>query len=1303
MRTPSTRLIITNLLLLLIFLFLESACSKSPGKTNSKLKIVSGNFSAILSSTANNGLIFYGRSTDGKYSFSKKIDTDTADLVFPNGAWNFYAVSWSLPTAPAAGVLPNFTGKTYCGKASAVFNGTDATVQMNLTNAGCSDPEFSSDTKLMSTDYVLPSVKFFTCKDLSGINGINTTACDQNPAAKFNKGYATSYRVAAYEYSNFGSASAPVKVAQSACVRADYSTLTGMLETADSTLLNSLHVPTTPGKGLSVSLEVFYSPGSMNAGCDATNGVDIVPLGDSPRTKVFTDAAIPSTYNVYVKSDVPEVCSAPERLASTRFAAGFGTAGSPYAICTKEQLNFFASNFPTYKESSFDLLTDVDYAMAMIAPIGDPLIAMGSGPVSFYGKSTVAYNPVFDGRNHKISNFKMDCLVSGGTTPNSGVGFFRSIKDATIKNLTFNNAIVMCDGGSQVGAVAGIISDSAGLTTLENIRVHGHTEGNLEVGGVAGLVNGAGIIAKGIHVKGDYGGSQYVGGLFGHMMMTGASTISQVSFSGNLHGSNHSGGTASSSWTGGLIGSAGTAGTIAIDQAIVKAERIEGSTTVGGFIGESSNVTISDSYVEANLKTWGNTDGATTFANIGGAIGVAGSGALTRVIAANGMKSANRGSINDHAFGGLVGNTTTTAPTCTNSFFTDNQDPTPAVSCGTQLTITGSRTQTSYAGFSMATPMGTWDAVNNIPALSTCITTDAGKYYDVANINPTTAFGSVLPGDIIICNGSTYSLVTSLNKTATLTSPPYSWSMPDNTYDIPRLNYELAIENSVPYLKRDCHGHYATQVGSGTAADPKWICSYSQFAAMTPNTYYQLKKNIVFDQTPNSYTPMPAGAYLLNGNGYGLYNFSAVMPNPTSATYNFGLFTELSSGSVVTNLKVAGAIFTGAIVTPGSPFVTANIGVLAGRNYGSINNVEMLMSKAIMSSTTVAGDSIFFGGAVGVNAGVISLGEFDVSISVPDGNYPAGSSIVAGTLAGKNVGTIQGLRSHGSLSREFYCSATTPFSISAQETYGRLVGVNDTTGLIREVESEGEFRLGNSPGSPSMTCTYSNNGLVSAFVGTNLGTIQDFTASPRVNFSNGAMPAPELFAQNIGSVSRGFVTFETPDANKAMNQIHASFGPWDAAANPTLIPASCSVAGQYYDVTTASAGTNVGPVAIGDIVMCDGLNNVVIPAIRKSGIMTAMTDVLYIVRYPMSAPPTLVQGRYFDNNLEFSVGSGLRVDTISPPSLVFDHTGWTVATDFFNPGASAWQLDLRGGTTITTKTPQLVKTGGGIEQLGAPF
>ena len=112
-------------------------------------------------------------------------------------------------------------------------------------------------------------------------------------------------------------------------------------------------------------------------------------------------------------------------------------------------------------------------------------------PVSFnpigYGYNVV-FKGTFDGQGNTISNLYQNGWNLGLDYSTEGGGLFASVVDATLKNLTIDNAEVVMEC-IDMGIVVGY---SYGNTNYENILVKNSTIGNYEryTGGVVGEVNG---------------------------------------------------------------------------------------------------------------------------------------------------------------------------------------------------------------------------------------------------------------------------------------------------------------------------------------------------------------------------------------------------------------------------------------------------------------------------------------------------------------------------------------------------------------------------------------------------------------------------------------------------------------------------------------------------------------------------------------------------------------------------------------------------------------------------------------------
>ncbi|PIP89293.1 MAG: hypothetical protein COW01_07135 [Bdellovibrionales bacterium CG12_big_fil_rev_8_21_14_0_65_38_15] len=125
-------------LLILFTLILVSACGGK--KTSTQFGI---NLGALLSgSTPNGGLYLMG--TNGNDKFSVGLTASEASnfsLILPQGTWTFTAIAWL-----GNGIEP-MTNKSRCAHSTGnTIQGQSATVSLNLTEASCFSPLFSSAT-----------------------------------------------------------------------------------------------------------------------------------------------------------------------------------------------------------------------------------------------------------------------------------------------------------------------------------------------------------------------------------------------------------------------------------------------------------------------------------------------------------------------------------------------------------------------------------------------------------------------------------------------------------------------------------------------------------------------------------------------------------------------------------------------------------------------------------------------------------------------------------------------------------------------------------------------------------------------------------------------------------------------------------------------------------------------------------------------------------------------------------------------------------------------------------------------------
>ena len=123
------------------------------------------------------------------------------------------------------------------------------------------------------------------------------------------------------------------------------------------------------------------------------------------------------------------------------------------------------------------------------------LYEMGEGgePVTFnpIGANQRYFKGIFDGQGHTIKNMYQSGWALGYDWDNYGtIGLFAYLWNATVKNLTIENAECFVEGG----CVGGIAGSAWGNCTFENITVKGSTFAtyNNHAGGIVGYTGGEG-------------------------------------------------------------------------------------------------------------------------------------------------------------------------------------------------------------------------------------------------------------------------------------------------------------------------------------------------------------------------------------------------------------------------------------------------------------------------------------------------------------------------------------------------------------------------------------------------------------------------------------------------------------------------------------------------------------------------------------------------------------------------------------------------------------------------------------------
>ncbi len=140
--------------------------------------------------------------------------------------------------------------------------------------------------------------------------------------------------------------------------------------------------------------------------------------------------------------------------------------------------------------------------------------------------TAVSFSGHYDGANHELRSLS----YQGGSDPgsDSGIGLFKSLFCADIRNLKLTNALIT-GAASEVGMIAG---SASGSTSLSNVSVAGTILAHDHAGGLIGKVDGdltlTDISLSSLAVQGAETEGNYIGGLVGSFT-NGTLTIDGVS------------------------------------------------------------------------------------------------------------------------------------------------------------------------------------------------------------------------------------------------------------------------------------------------------------------------------------------------------------------------------------------------------------------------------------------------------------------------------------------------------------------------------------------------------------------------------------------------------------------------------------------------------------------------------------------------------------------------------------------------------------------------------------------------------
>lgn len=975
---------------LVISLFLLAACSNSKNATPVGFKLTLSSITTGLGANGEGGFVIYGKSTTGA-AFGKVITSATPPaMTIPNGTWTFYGLAWD-GTPGATDEDKAMRGTVRCANSGTiVLDGSATSVNLTLTNDNCDTASFT-DTAAIPMHSSAPKkfafIQTVFCKSLDAatVDTTNPSAnCEYDlstfTARKTSKGFGTGVKFSLQSFAlSAGGAIQWLgeKITSNCVAMPDAST--GILPT-DAQAFN---LPSKSVFPLGLKAEIFYGPSSA-APCDEAYGKGeiVIPNGSLSDASVAGVERVksvifdPTTVKTFLRVGENMACANAKPVGA--FAGGYGSANVPSYICNNDQLNLMrGSNYlagtPTAATRHVVLLKNINHWYGLDPAGGGPPDQEPIGEVvSGSPNASTAFTGSFNGNNKKIIGWAYRI-----SEPESKqIGFFRNVgSGGKVFDLELIGSEIQKNYNDRADNVGALVGISDGL--FDNITIrHADIRASVNVGGLAGTINGTGRISNSKVYKSEIQATRYAGGIVGELAAGGGGdyiarsgvydtliegdsfknnscadlTINQASCTGgNLewrsgycidpvaYPSEPSCPIATHAWLqpygfGGLVGKVNfTSGGNAIQSSRADG-LIIGHSTVGGLVGYmNNNGPINDSYSNVNIE------------------------ARTPSTVTSYKKRA----------GGIIGAVGGASPVPMNRVYFD----------------IGGMLHDSTVDSNPIQGFGIAGGTTNIFASVTPTTATTGVNLNLAGI--------------------------AQNGTAMWAAGIYSawgaeWVHPDPGYAAPRLVWENSADHP-------CEGKRASLTGAGTAANPYLVCTQAQFLTLNgSSSYYKLGDTIDLRSVSAVANAVATFPGILDGNNKALSNYS------NTSFSGAGIFATINGTSTVKNLFVTGTNIS-----------TTNImaGALAKFNNGIIDNVEVhgtvkarefvggivaQNNKAILRSASFAtvGNNTasvswsHVGGIAGNNQGIIGLSESYADIILT--SAPTADGTKVGGIAGNN-------------------------------------------------------------------------------------------------------------------------------------------------------------------------------------------------------------------------------------------------------------------------------------------------------------
>ena len=466
-----------------------------------------------------------------------------------------------------------------------------------------------------------------------------------------------------------------------------------------------------------------------------------------------------------------------------------------------------------------------------------------------------------------------------------------------------------------------------------------------------------------------------------------------------------------------------------------------------------------------------------------------------------------------------------------------------------------------------------------------------------------------------------------------------------------------------------------TEIYADTVAVARWSESVAIYDAATflaiasaPDGEYHLTQDV--NMRGEVLPRIAEFTGVLDGRGYTIKNFNIVNVSPSENTALFGV-----NRGTIKNLTVED--FT--LSVKGDKMPALNVGVLVGKNFGTIREVNLLQGQYSFTYTYIdysekSGDyALGVGGLVGVNetSGVVegcatecaitaSLSIKNVSYSMLYWGKTHSVTANIGGVVGQNKGSLFSDSDSSAITVSMTANSKNVEEKATNILYlGGVAGRNASNSLIEDCHATSALEI-----SATKADTHGyNNDYVGEMVGANSGTIRNCYATGRI--TGGASDANYL---------GGFVAHNTAGSSIANCYAGAVFSTGKGgslggfvAKNDALIQ-NCYSTGDVK--TTASAkvgGFSAENTNTGTISKCYSTGNVTVAGGTAGRFAASSTGILNKCYYLQSAGVTFggnyVKADPFDGVVSALSFTQLWSEEFLVDTLYWDQEGWVIFTD----------------------------------------